>query len=89
MRNGFPKPLWVWRSTWAGAPVREQYIRESQHKLLADMGYNGPGWYPERKVLVMRIGEDAYEVSAWDCDPLAVWTTLFIDVTRRLINEEG
>jgi len=71
-----PKPVWVWKSTWGGAPIKAEYIRTSQHKKLQKLNFQGPGWYPEHRILILEIGVDEFEVSAWDCDPFQAWEQL-------------
>lgn len=69
-RMPVPISAWTWRGFCSPDPPTRVDIEESvaagRHRRLVGFVFKGEGWYPAWRVLVLRVGEDGWELYFYD-----------------------
>lgn len=77
-----PQPVssWTKRGWTATEAPTAKMIQESadtgNHQRLKGFKFDGAGWYPKHKVLVVQVSEDTYELHFYDQDPRPAFDAL-------------
>ena len=70
-----PKPVssWTKRGWMSPDPPTKTDVEESatsgRHTRLIDFKFEGAGWYPKHRVLVLQVAPDGWELHFYDKDP--------------------